>query len=103
MENKKGKSTHAPLQNGKQETIAELAERHMHNQDHTTTDEEMRNAKVEVDATVPDIEGDLHEVDDTTVIPPLPGEPDDSGVGNGADNDDDDNSAPPNPYTVLGS
>ena len=35
--------------NGKVETIRQLAKRHMMNQFHTTTDEELKNAVVELD------------------------------------------------------
>ena len=99
MENEKGFS---PLDSGtdKNETIRELASRHLNNEEHTTSDEEIRNAKIEEDATVPDMQGDLHEVDNTTIIPPLPGETDDDS----RDDEDDDNykGRVPNPYDVLG-
>lgn len=101
MENEKDQPGVNPPNNRK-ETISELASRHLHDENHTTTDEELRNATVEDDTAVPDLEGDLHEVDNTTVIPPFPGEAEDDNV-NESDSDDEYQSRPPNPYDVLGS
>ncbi len=35
------------LKDGKSETISELARRHLLNENHTTTDEELKNARIE--------------------------------------------------------
>jgi hypothetical protein len=84
------------------ETISELADRHLKDENHTTTDEEIRNAKLEIDETTPDVNGleKLAEVDNTTIIPPLPGEED----KDKKDKKDDNPGTPhvPNPYDVLG-
>jgi hypothetical protein len=49
--NYKSNSTDARMEsvNNKKETIRELAKRHMLDQSHTTSDEELRNAVVELD------------------------------------------------------
>jgi ribosome biogenesis SPOUT family RNA methylase Rps3 len=54
----------------KKETIRELASRHLKDPNHTTTDEEIRNAKVVIDGT--DLEDDemLFETNSTTVPNP---------------------------------
>ncbi len=101
MENEKDKPG-VNSGNGRKETISELADRHLHDQNHTTTDEELRNATVEDDTTVPNLEGSLHEVDNTTVIPPLPGEAEDDNVNESDNEDKKDKYTPPNPYDVLG-
>jgi hypothetical protein len=84
----------------KQETISELAHRHMLDENHTTSDEELRNAKLEFTDVPPGDEDDerMAEVDNTTVIPPIPGE-EKLLPGNEKDEDKD----IPNPYDVLGS
>src|SRR3954468_21442443 len=85
------------------ETISQLAHRHMLNKNHHTTDEELRNAKIEYDGKGEDfleaVYG-LSDADNSTVIPPAPIEKDD----NTDDRDADTNnplSSPPNPYEVL--
>jgi len=52
--NYKSNSTDARMDsvNSKKETIRELAKRHMLDQSHTTTDEELRNAVVELDTHI---------------------------------------------------
>lgn len=86
----------------KTETIDQLAHRHLMDEHHTTTDEEIRNATMAPDDVVFDVPGEeLSEVDNTTVIPPMPGETDDN---DSRDRDDEgDKDVLPNPYTVLGS
>lgn len=87
-------------ENPKEETITELAHRHMTDPEHTTTDEELRNAKLEYsDADGVDAETEaLFEEDNTTVIPPIPGE---EKLTDNKDNDKEGDV--PNPYEVLGS
>jgi hypothetical protein len=97
MENEKKPSV-------KKETISELAHRHLKDPNHTTTDEELRNATVELTENVEEPES-LHEIDHTPVI----------GSGSDAVNEeadtsnDDDNKKGnrdddlPNPYSVLSS
>jgi hypothetical protein len=84
----------------KQETISELARRHMNNEHHTTTDEELKNAQLELTESVEIDNENLTEVDNTTVIPPLPFE---SNAKDDADDNDDLDRPIPNPYNVLGS
>jgi hypothetical protein len=86
------------------ETISELAHRHLNDRNHTTTDEEFRNATLELPDHIKDVPGEeLFEVDNTTIIPPLPGE--ESGGEESIENDKDkegNNNTVPNPYDVLG-
>jgi len=86
-------------ENPKDETISELAHRHMSDNDHETTDEELRNARLELtessDIDVPNEQ--LFREDNTTVIPPIPGE--EKLMESKKDNDD---RGVPNPYDVLG-
>lgn len=83
---------------GKSETISELAHRHLRDENHSTTDEELRNATVELTDSAEDQDKSLYEVDNTTVIP--------SSVDNGLSTDADAKSGDgdddvPNPYKVL--
>ena len=85
--------------NGKGETIAELAHRHLKDENHVTTEEEIRNARIEF-STPPAQDEDtekLFEVDNSTVFSPLPGEDvEDEKEKKGKGHN-------PNPYDVLGS
>lgn len=83
-------------QHNNNETIPELAHRHLLDEAHTTTDEELRNAKLKLTENVEAPEGNLHAVDDETVFPPLPIEKDEKG-----ESDKPGNSPLPNPYDVL--
>lgn len=83
---------------GKSETISELAHRHLRDENHTTTDEELRNATVELTDSAEAQDTSLFEVDNATVIP--------SGTDQEQNNDADLKSKDgddevPNPYTVL--
>jgi hypothetical protein len=83
----------------KRETISELAHRHLRDQNHTTTDEELRNATFEPsDSELPE-DTSLFEVDNTTVVP---GSAENEPLNANADvkrKDGDDKV--PNPYSVL--
>ena len=83
-------------------TISELAHLHLTDQNHTTTDEELRNAKVELTSSE-DIaidEENLFEVDNSTVFAALSDESE-----NKKENEDGrhrkNESSLPNPYDVL--
>lgn len=76
------------------ETIRELAEKHLNDETHTTSDEELRNARIELSDGVPADSG-LYEEQNTPVLPPIPGEPQ-------ILSDSDVERKPPNPYDVLG-
>jgi hypothetical protein len=83
----------------KRETISELAHRHLRDEKHTTTDEELRNAMFELsDPEVPE-DTSLFEVDNSTVIPSEA----DNGPGGHKDGNTEevDQDDVPNPYTVL--
>jgi hypothetical protein len=80
------------------ETITELARRHAQDPTHQTTDEELKNARIEFTTVDGEEDENLHDVDDNTVIPAIPGEP---RIEEESDDDDDDTSKPPNPYDVL--
>lgn len=82
----------------KKKTISELAEFHLKNQNHITTDDEIRNAEVEVTGITPDLEGNLSEVNSTTVIPALPGET----TTEKSEKEDEKDKPHPNAYDVLG-
>ena len=93
---------------GKSETISELARRHMTDENHTTSDAEIRNAKVEFSENVhedPALE-ELFEVDNETVFPSFSNEEDSPKKDKDEPEHDSDSQAktsPPNPYNVLGS
>lgn len=62
MQNSRGlNSTKDNLFNGKSETISELAHRHLTDENHTTSDEEMKNAKVELSENGKGDEGNMPE------------------------------------------
>lgn len=84
----------------KNETITELAHRHAKDESHTTTNEELKNARVVLSDNVKADEQSLFEVDNTTIIPPLAEESSE----NRKDNEDEKNDERflPNPYDVLG-
>ncbi len=83
---------------GKAETISELAHRHLRDEHHTTTDEELRNAKVELTDSAEAQDTSLFEVDNTTVIPSTE---DDLSTNNNVKSSDRDDDSVPNPYSVL--
>jgi hypothetical protein len=80
----------------KTETIKELVDRHMADEHHTTTDEELRNARIVLDEPTDVQDESLFEIDNTTLVPPLPGEETEPQT-----NDKDEDRPPPNPYDVL--
>jgi hypothetical protein len=88
----------------KSETITELAHRHLHDEGHTTTDEELRNAKVELTGNIKEDTESLFEVDNTPVTSPLQNEIEkDTDLKDDDKEDDEDRKGDlPNPYTVLG-
>jgi hypothetical protein len=92
----------------KTETITELARRHMIDPNHTSSDAEIRDAKVEFSENVHEDAAmeELFEEDNKTVFPAFPGEPGVSEKLSDDDTDDrdedNDRSSPPNPYNVLG-
>lgn len=98
MENRQSKDT--VEQKNKIETISELAHRHAKDEKHTTTDEELKNAKVVLSQNVKADEESLFEADNTTVIPPLPIEKK-VDIDNER-SDEDEETSPPNPYNILG-
>ena len=79
------------------ETIKELANKHMNDRNHIVTDDEIRNATVELTDTDTTSTEDLINTRSETLIPPIAGEP---GID---ESNDDEAPAPPNPYNVLGS
>jgi hypothetical protein len=81
------------------ESISELARRHMMDRTHTTTDEEIRNARVVLTGNVKPDKENLFEVDNTTIIPPMPVE-NDKNLQN-EDNNKNDQRGFPNPYDIL--
>ena len=104
MESNYGNGESNKLNANKGETINELAHRHMLNPNHTTTDEELKNARIEFadnSASFEDLEK-LTEVDNSTVLPGLSLENNDSAAncdGNASMNKNE--SSVPNPYDVL--
>ncbi len=91
----------------KSETITELAHRHLTDEDHTTTDEELRNARLELTENAKVDTENLFEVDNAPVTASLHDE-----IKNEADNkvkdedkedDEDENEKGdlPNPYNIL--
>lgn len=99
------KSKDSNKKTGKGETITELAHRHLNDKEHTTTDDELRNAKVELTGNAEEGPESLFEVDNTPVTERLGGE-----GNNDGDNKDSKKNKPdkgqkhdlPNPYEVLG-
>ena len=98
------KNTTKP-KDGKSETIRQLAHRHMLDQNHTTTDEELKNARIEFndDFDTP-FEGwsDLSNVDNNTVLPPLPFEQSADNINNKPSDFNTGQTPFPNPYDVVG-
>lgn len=90
---------------GKGETISELARRHRLNENHTTTDEELKNARIEFndnfDTSVEDL-FNLSNVDNNTVLPPLPFEKNAGNINNESPDSNTGQKSFPNPYNVLG-
>ncbi len=87
-----------------QETISELAERHMKDPNHVTTDEEIKNAVVVVEgaSNPPEDLEKLIEGSDKTVLPPI-FKSDEDRVDNRPETDEYENTNDgfPNPYNVL--
>lgn len=81
-------------------TITELAKLHSSDPTHHTTDEELRNATLELTGNVTVDEESLFEIDNTTVIPPMDFEKEDKTEKK--DDSDDTKDRVPNPYDVLG-
>jgi hypothetical protein len=80
----------------KPETISELAHRHLKDEKHTTSDEELRNATVEFSEDADTSDQSLFEIDNTTVTSNTVPTDDAS-----EDRKGNDKGTPPNPYTVL--
>ena len=80
------------------ETIDELAHRHMKDQNHVVTDEEIRGAKMNPDAEIDYPDNSLYKADNSTLFPPIPGEPTIT-----EKDEDSTKDTPPNPYDVLKS
>jgi len=80
----------------KDKSIEELAHRHMKDESHTTTDEELKNAKVVLTDSVKADEEKLSEVDNTYITTPL--------TGKNGENLIDDNDEKPmySSYDILG-
>src|SRR3954447_619128 len=82
------------------ETIRELAHRHMLNKNHTTTDEELKNARIEFsngyDTSVTDL-ALLSEGDNDTIFSPLSFEKNVSVSRNRTPGQNQDNTSPSNP------
>lgn len=96
------KSKSPAKKNDKGETITELAQRHLKDQSHTTSDEELRNAKLELTENFEEDAKNLYKVDNTPVSAKLSDETENDGDNNAKDKDkDDDKGHSPNPYSVL--
>ena len=88
------------------ETIKELAHRHLTNAEHTTTDEELKNARLEFTEVEVDPDNErMFEVDQTPVLQALPSEENKQDKEEEDDDEDENNKdrGVPNPYDVLGS
>jgi hypothetical protein len=88
----------------KHETIAQLAHRHIFDKNHTTTDEELRNAIIEFNASPYDSVDELSELsdeDNNTVFPSLPFEKSITSVDDGETEVESRTGSAPNPYDVL--
>jgi hypothetical protein len=90
METKKQKIENTSQEDGKGETVRELARRHLLNEDHVTTDEELKNAKLELDGEV-ELSDDRHDIDGANPPAPI------------IDDKKKDEKDIPNPYDILGS
>ncbi len=105
------KSKKRNKKNGKTETITELAHRYLKDETHTTSDEELRNAKLELTGNVEEDLENLYEVDHTPVIPSTSDnaeqnsfnkdKEDDKKDKEDKEDDEDEKGTLPNPYTVL--
>jgi hypothetical protein len=82
-------------------TISELAKKHLNDPDHTTSDEELRNAKLELTDHVEVDAENLHQVHETTVFPPMNFEKETPSKNKQEDNDESHSDGPPNPYDIL--
>ncbi len=89
----------------KSETITELAHRHLTDEDHTTTDEELRNAELELTGNVKEDTQNLFEVDNTPVTAPsqdeIKNEKENKAKDEDKEDDEDEKGDLPNPYTIL--
>lgn len=92
-------SDNATPKKGKSETISELAHRHLRDENHTTTDEELRNATVELTDDERTQDNSLYEVDHTTVT--SSSTEDELNTDADIKSGDDANNKVPNPYSVL--
>jgi hypothetical protein len=85
--------------NSMAETISQLAHRHLKDPNHTTSDEELRYAKVELTGYLEPDRENLFEIDNTPIFPPFEGE------ANRFSGDEkitrEKSSAPPNPYNII--
>ena len=90
-------STNNNPYNGKSETISELAHRHLTDENHTTSDEEMKNATVELSEDGKVDDGNIPEAESSTVSPKVNEE------GNNGEDTKSETPAFPNPYDVIGS
>ena len=99
MNNQENAVGNATSEEKKPLTISELARLHLTDPNHTTTDEEMRNATLELTENVEVDEENLYEVDNTTVIPAMSIET--SEEENEEGRHDKDEASAPNPYDVL--
>ena len=85
----------SPSSNAKEdkvETISELARKHLTNEHHTTSDEELKNAKLELTGNGEAPDETVTEADNIAIYP-----------GRNDDNKEGGESSAPNPYDVLGS
>jgi len=103
MQNK-SEQTEDNKQNSKSETIRQLAHRHLINQNHTTTDEELRNARIEFsdrfDTSIEDF-SKLSDADNDTVLPAMPFEKNVENDNAGVLGLKNEKEPIPNPYDVL--
>ncbi len=87
----------------KGETISELAHRHLTDQGHTTSDEELKNARLELTGDVEIDPENLYTVDNEPVVGPLAREDEsvnkEKNTGKGGNKDGQGDL--PNPYAVL--
>lgn len=104
MQNKSEQTQNDKQNNSKSETIRELAHRHLLNQNHTTTDEELRNARIELsdrfDTSVEDL-NKLSDADNDTVLPAIPFEKNIENDNAGVLGLKNEKEPIPNPYDVL--
>ncbi len=100
------KSKDTNKKTGKKETITELAHRHLSDKEHTTTDDELRNAKVELTGNVEEDPESLFEVDNTPVTERLGDKKNKDGDSKDKEknkhDDEEQKGDLPNPYEVLG-